>query len=89
MPDVAPGEKKLAPPGVFYMLDRVSIENASGVHAINPGEPVNLLQRMKNGRMKVTQGPYDFEVKETQVTNDLEVAVQAEKSDFVARGGRL
>ena len=61
----------------------------SGIQAINPGEQVKLLARMKNGRMKMAQGAIDFEVKETQVTNDLERAQQAEKSDFVARGGRL
>jgi hypothetical protein len=89
MPETAPGEKKVAPPGVFYMVDRISFETDSGIRAINPGEQVKLLQRMKNGRMKVMQGTDEFEVKETQVTNDLEVALQAEKSDFVARGGRL
>lgn len=89
IPAGAPGEKKLAPPGVFYMVDRISIETPSGVQAVNPGEQVKLLARMKNGRMKVAQGAIDFEVKETQVTNDLERAQQAEKSDFVARGGRL
>jgi hypothetical protein len=89
MPDVAPGEKRLAPPGVFYMVDRISIETPTGVRAVNPGEQVKLLQRMNNGRLKVMQGTSDFEVNEKQVTNDLDVALQAEKSDYVRKGGRL
>ncbi len=89
IPDGPEGQKKVAPPGVFYMLDRVSFETPSGVRAINPGEQVKLLQRMKDGRMKVTADGSDFEVKDKQVTNDLEVAQQAEKGDFVKRGGKL
>ena len=89
-PGVAPeGEKLFAPPGVFYVVERVSMETASGIKAISPGEQVKLLQRMKNGKMRVTTGDADFEVKPTQVTNDLDLAREAEKREFIARGGRL
>jgi hypothetical protein len=39
--------------------------------------------------MSVTTGDTDFEVKESQVTNDLDAAREAEKREFVARGGKL
>lgn len=88
MPDVPPGEKKVAPPGDYYLLERVTFETPNGVVALSPGEPVKLLGR-KNGKMRVMVGTMDFEVKESQVTNDLELAVEAEKQEFVRRGGRL
>lgn len=84
----AAGEK-FAPPGVFYVVDRVSAMTNNGVKAVSPGEKVKLLQRLGNGRMKVTTGDADFEVKESQVTNDLDLAREAEKREFVARGGKL
>lgn len=83
------GEKQYAPPGVFYVVERVSMETDSGVKAVSPGERVKLLQRLNNGRMRVTTGDADFEVKASQVTNDLDLAREAEKRDFVARGGQL
>ena len=83
------GQKQYAPPGVFYVVERVSRETGTGVKAVSPGEQVKLLQRMSNGRMRVTTGDADFEVKESQVTNDLDLAREAEKREFVARGGRL
>jgi hypothetical protein len=85
----APREKQLAPPGIFYMTERVSVETRSGVQAVVPGDQVKLLQRLPNGRMRVTIGTADFEIKESQATNDLDVAREAEKADFVARGGKL
>lgn len=80
VPDVAPGEKHIAKPGVFYVLERTSIQHASGVAAVVPGEEVKLLKRNDNGTMKVTTGKYDFEMKESQLTNDLDLARAAERN---------
>ena len=86
--NVPPGEKQVAPPGTFYMIERVSVETPTGIIAMVPGDQVKLLQR-KGGTLKLTNGSVDFEVKESQVTSDLEVAREAEKRDFLKRGGRL
>ena len=86
---VAAGEKQFAPPGIFYVIDRVSVMTNSGVKALSPGEQVKLMQRIGKDRMKVTTGEDDFEVKTSQVTNDLDLAREAEKREFVARGGKL
>jgi hypothetical protein len=83
------GEKQFAPPGTFYVVKRVSVMTSNGVKAVSPGEKVTLLQRLAGGRMTVTTGDADFEVKESQVTNDLDLAREAEKQEFVARGGKL
>ncbi len=85
----APHEKQFAPPGVFYVLERSSVETKTGIQAIVPGDQVKLMQRLPGGRMRVTIGTADFEVKETQVTNDLDLAREAEKREFVTRGGKL
>jgi hypothetical protein len=76
----APGEKQLAPPGVFYMLERVSVETPTGVRAVVPGDQVKLLARKKD-RLKLTDGSIDFEVPPSKVTNDLDQAREAERMD--------
>lgn len=83
-PGSAPGEKHYAPPGTLYMIDRVSIEHATGVAAAIPGEKVQIMLRKGDGTIKVTSGKYDFEVKESQVTNDLDVAREAERKYIFA-----
>lgn len=84
----APNEKHLAPPGIFYMRERVSAETATGVHAVVPGEQVKLLQRNTDGTLRLSHDLVEFVVKETQVTNDLDAAQEAEHQDFLKRGGR-
>ena len=75
----APGEKHLAKPGIFYVLERTSIEHETGIAAVVPGEEVRVLTRKGNGIVKVTTGKYDFELKESQLTNDLDAAQEAER----------
>ena len=79
IPDGRPGEKHLAKPGIFYVLERTSIEHATGVAAVVPGEEVQLLSRMGNGVLKVMSGKYEFQLKESQLTNDLDLAQEAER----------
>ena len=83
IPEGAPGQKHIAPPGTYYVLERTSIEHAAGVAAVVPGEEVHLLDKRTSGVWKVTSGKYQFELKESQLTNDLEVAQEAERK-FVA-----
>jgi hypothetical protein len=78
------GEKRLAPLGTLYMVERVSVETKNGIIAVVPGDEVKVLKRTGD-RLKVTIGKVDFEVKETQVTNDLDVAQAAEKKEFARR----
>ncbi len=80
IPEGAPGEKHLAKPGIFYVLERTSIEHETGVAAVIPGDEVALLERKPNGVLRVIAGEkYRFELKESQVTNDLDVAQEAER----------
>ena len=84
-----PGEKHLAPVGTFYMTERVTKVTPSGIIAVNPAESVRLMEQLPNQKMKVLRGADVFEVKTAQVTNDLDVAREVEKKDFVAHGGKL
>ena len=79
IPDGPPGEKHLAKPGLYYVLERTSIEHATGIAAVVPGEEVRLLNRKDNGVVSVKSGKYEFELKESQLTNDLDVAQAAER----------
>ena len=79
IPPGPPGEKHIAKPGIYYVLERTSIEHATGVAAVVPGEEVRLLQRKENGAVRVASGKYEFELKESQLTNDLDVAQEAER----------
>ena len=78
IPDASPG-KHLAKPGVYYVLQRASIEHSTGIAAVVPGEEVRLMNRKGNGKVTVTNGKFEFEMKEAQLTNDLDLAREAER----------
>ncbi len=88
-PRAAAGAREPAQPGVYYLLERVTTKTPRGVQAGLPGERVILLQRLPGGKMKVTVGDADFTVDASQLTDDVGVARELEKQDFVARGGQL
>jgi hypothetical protein len=72
--------KRLAPPGILYMVERVSKTTKEGVSAVEPGEEVRLMERKKNGTLVVTTGKADFTVQASQVTNDLDQARQVRQA---------
>jgi hypothetical protein len=84
-----PGQREPVQPGIFYLVERVTTRNWRGVQNGLPGEKVILLNRLPRGKLRVTVGNADFVVDASQVTDDPEVAREAEKRDFVARGGQL
>ena len=71
------------------MKTRAKHDTDSGIVAVGPAEPVQLLERLKNGDLKVLRGTDIFEVKQADVTNDLDEAREIEKQEFVAHGGKL
>jgi hypothetical protein len=75
-----PPPKRLAPAGVYYLLERVSITTDGGIAGLPPGTGVKLLSQ--NGtELKVTDGSHEFTVNQPQVTNDLDVALAAVHQD--------
>jgi hypothetical protein len=85
-PAPQPEESRYAPPGIYYMLERVSVETDRGVKAVDAGEEVKLMMRKGGGVMRVTIDGKDFDVKEGQVTNDLHVVRELAKKAPASRG---
>jgi hypothetical protein len=75
-----PPTKRLAPEGVYFLLERVYIPSNSGGTGLSPGTPVTLLN--SNGSIsRVSDGNHDFEIKSSQLTNDLDIAARVAKAD--------
>src|SRR5262245_24368492 len=83
------GEKTTLPPGQFLVIERAKVETRDGIIAIVPGDMVKLVSRRSNGTIEVTNGQNDFIVKETQVTQDVSVAKEAERREFEKRYGAV
>lgn len=77
----APAEpsKNLAPPGTFYVIQRVSITTDSGITGIAPGTRVTMVS--PGPPMRVTDGQNQFDVQPEQVTNDLDIAARVYYAD--------
>jgi uncharacterized protein YlzI (FlbEa/FlbD family) len=87
VPAGSDGSDQKLPPGQFLMLERVSVETKDGVTAIVAGDLVKLIERRPNGTLQVTNGQHDFVVKESQVTQEVSVARDAERREFQKRYG--
>jgi len=85
----AEGEKQMMPPGQFLVIERASVETKDGISAIVPGDSVKLIERRANGTLLVTNGQNDFVVKESQVTQEVAIAQEAERREFQKRYGTL
>jgi hypothetical protein len=64
---------RTAPPGAYYLTQRVSVENSAGVIAILPGEKVTLLYRNKDGTARVKWGTHDVVVPEAKLTKEFDL----------------
>lgn len=76
-PSAAP---KIAPPGIYFLTERVVTQTESGVQALNPGDEVRLMYRHKDGTMLVTDGRYEFRVKPSSVSR-----VRAQTAPSISR----
>lgn len=72
-----PRTGRVAPPGSVYMLERVTLKTANGIVAVVPGEEVRIMRTSHKGRMRITTGKHDFDVKDSQVTKDYDLAQDA------------
>lgn len=83
-PAATPDTRRLAPEGVYYLLGRISVTTDSGVVGVNAGTQVLLLEKQENGALKVTDGPDDFVVAASEITNDLDIAARLTSGKGVA-----
>ena len=72
-------DSRFAPPGTYFLLERVSITTDSGVSGDPPGTRVTLVKA--GPPTIVTDGQNQFEVAPYQVTNDLDVATRVFYAD--------
>jgi hypothetical protein len=77
---VAPAPaRNLAPPGTYFLIQRVSFMTDSGVIGDSPGTKVTMVA--PGNPMKVTDGQNQFDVSASQVTNDLDIATRVFYAD--------
>lgn len=77
-----PPEKRYAPPGTFFLLRYVSAPTLTGVIGLTPGEEVRIVKgKSAPGTRLVTDGQHQFEVAQTDLTDDLDVADSVRTED--------
>ena len=77
-------QRRLAPEGTFFLLERASLPIDSGVIGFAPGTKVTLVGQGASAST-VTDGQYQFEVQSSQLTNDLDIAASIAKADYTAQ----
>jgi hypothetical protein len=71
---------RLAPPGVLYLLEYVSLKSDGGVIGFAPGTRLRLIED-KGDTIVVSDGRTKLEVAEDKLTNDLDIAAVAANED--------
>ena len=77
-------ERRLAPEGTYFLVERASLPIESGVIGFAPGTKVTLVDQ-SDSVSTVTDGQYQFRVQASQLTNDLDIAASVAKSDYTAQ----
>ncbi len=73
VPTPTPYVHRYAPEGVFYVTEDLSVRLKAGIAGIIAGTPVKMLK--DNGdTLHVNDGINEFDIKKSQVTNDLDIA---------------
>jgi len=77
-------ERRLAPEGTYFLVERASLPIESGVIGFAPGTKVTLLNQNDSGST-VTDGQYQFTVQSSYLTNDLDIAARVATTDYAAQ----
>ena len=77
-------QRRVAPEGTYFLLERASLRIDSGVIGFTPGTKVTLLDQ-GDSASTVTDGQFQFTVPSSQLTNDLDIAASVAKSDYAAQ----
>lgn len=78
-----PPERRLAPPGTFFLTHYVSAKTPTGVVGLVPGQEVKLVYGKTSvpGSRLVTDGSHQFEVQVSFLTDEIDVASNLRTSD--------
>ena len=77
-------QRRLAPDGTFFLLQRASVPIDSGVIGFAPGTKVTMVEQ-GDSASTVTDGQYQFTVQSSQLTNDLDLAASVAKADYTTQ----
>jgi hypothetical protein len=77
-------QPRLAPEGTYFLLQRSSLKIDSGIVGFVPGTKVTMIDQ-RDLMTTVSDGQYQFTVPSSQLTNDLDIAESAAKSDYAAQ----
>lgn len=77
-------QRRLAPEGTFFLLQRISLKVDSGVIGFAPGTKVTLIDQ-RDSISTVSDGHYQLTVPSSQLTNDLDIAENAAKADYATQ----
>jgi hypothetical protein len=77
-------ERRLAPEGTYFLVERASLPIESGVIGFAPGTKVTLVDQSDSGST-VTDGQYQFTVQSSYLTNDLDLAASVAKADYTTQ----
>jgi hypothetical protein len=77
-------QPRLAPEGTYFLLQRTSLKIDSGIVGFVPGTKVTMIDQ-RDLMTTVSDGQYQFTVPSSQLTNDLDIAESAAKSDYAAQ----
>lgn len=75
---------RLAPEGVFFLVERVSVKTDSGVMGFAPGPRVKLVED-KGEKFLVSDGETKFEVVVEKLTNDIDLGALAARQDAASQ----
>ena len=75
-----PASRRLAPDGIYYLLQRTSVSTDSGIASIPPGTRVERVGE-SDGKLKVKAGEQEFEIEKSLLTNDLDIATATASQD--------
>ena len=84
---ITPVQKRLAPEGVYYVLQRLSVTTDSGVASVTPGGKVTLVRA--GSPMCVTDGEHQYDANSSQLTNDIDLAEKLARDDHSAQAKLL
>ena len=79
-PTPTPAAHRLAPPGIYFATEYMSVRSSGGITGIPPGTRLELVQDMGEVA-RVTTGQVQFDAKKYQLTNDLDIAAEVSSRD--------
>lgn len=71
-------ERHEAPAGVYYLLEDTAVPLKNGIRGISAGTEVKVIKDEGN-MLQVIEGDFEFTIKKTQVTNNLDIAATIQR----------